>query len=134
MEKHTAGAGVSEKSHPLTCQQISTEVVVCGVTVRIVGDSSGAGEREIHLNGEGQKDNCVPGIPVNVLLHQLQCLTLHKHCIAKHAKPVYQPDLLCWVLKRHYARSVSLASQQPEIRYYLTYSTASSNDIIAGTQ
>lgn len=33
------------KSRPLTCQQIRTEVVVCGVTERIEGASSGAGER-----------------------------------------------------------------------------------------
>lgn len=91
----------SGKSRPLTCQQISTEVVVCGVTVRIVGDSSGAGESKSTI--KRQKDNCVLGIIVNVLPHQLQCITLHKQFIAEHAKSVLLPDLLRWVLNRHYA-------------------------------
>lgn len=37
----------TNKSSPLTFQRISTDVVVCGVTERILGASSGAeGERE----------------------------------------------------------------------------------------
>lgn len=42
---------------PLTCQRISTDVVVCGVTERIVGASSGAGAIKGRRNGLNWAEN-----------------------------------------------------------------------------
>lgn len=39
----------------LTCQRISTEVVVCGVTERILGASSGAGDDK-QRSGEAKEE------------------------------------------------------------------------------
>lgn len=40
----------------LTCQRISTEVVVCGVTERILGASSGAGDDKTEGGGRKRKE------------------------------------------------------------------------------
>lgn len=40
----------------LTCQRISTEVVVCGVTERILGASSGAGDDKQEEVKEGEEE------------------------------------------------------------------------------
>lgn len=40
----------------LTCQRISTEVVVCGVTERILGASSGAGEDKQSVEEEEERE------------------------------------------------------------------------------
>lgn len=40
----------------LTCQRISTEVVVCGVTERILGASSGAGDDKQRAGEEEEEE------------------------------------------------------------------------------